>query len=382
MGEFGDLSGIVVNVRTGHVVSGHQRVATLPAACPIEEFTPATDEHGTAGYGVVRASGSEWRVRFVDWPEPRERIANLAANAPTIQGEFTEDVDALVAAAVEAFPELAEELRLEDIEAAVGDDPPPEPLDADPQPDRAAELQEQWGVARGDVWLCPSVDGAREHRVLCGDATDAADVAKVMDGQKAALCLTDPPYGVGLNYEGDYKDDDGEAYYNLMRGFWATCNSIAPIALLTVGNKYTNWWFATYPPDAFLIWYDKTKQSPHKAAHLCKSELVLVFGAVNERYPWDTIEVQGVRGDGLRELHRCPKPLELFQKLAEPQLTAVAPIVFDPFLGSGTTLIAAENLGRVCYGIEIEPKYVAVCLQRYQDAFGVTPVRESDRDRG
>src|SRR5690606_13889295 len=75
--------------------------------------------------------------------------------------------------------------------------PPPEP-----ETDRAEELQEKWGTERGQLWLIPSADGRRTHRLLCGDATAADDVARLLDGQRAHLAFTSPPYNVGANGKG------------------------------------------------------------------------------------------------------------------------------------------------------------------------------------
>lgn len=84
--EFGDLSGIVFNSRTGNLVAGHQRVKALREQygdLPIED-------------GIIRANGNLFFVRMVNWPPEKERAANITANSPTIQGEFTEDLQILM----------------------------------------------------------------------------------------------------------------------------------------------------------------------------------------------------------------------------------------------------------------------------------------------
>jgi len=137
--------------------------------------------------------------------------------------------------------------------------------------------------------------------------------------------------------------------------------------MITTGHKHINWFFRKNPV-GFLVWFDKTKQSPSNIAHLCKSELVLIFGKVYQRFAWDTMEIQQPRGDGLRELHSCPKPLELWEKILEPQTDAV--VVYDPFSGSGTTIIAAETTGRICHAIEISPAYVDLAVRRWEQFTG------------
>lgn len=228
------------------------------------------------------------------------------------------------------------------------------------QMDAAEELQAKWKVQRGDVWEIG------EHRLMCGD--NIKDAALFLDGNSFDICLTDPPYGVGYGYA-SHDDSDMELYWSLMEGLISIYKSFCDLLVCFVGNKNNNQWFSRFNPDSFLVWYDKTKQSPHKVAYLCKSELCLVFGKPKERWNLDTLEVNGVRGDGLRELHTCPKPVELFEKLIEKECYK---FILDPFLGSGTTMVAAERLGRKCYGMEIEPKYCAVILERMQQ-MGLEP---------
>lgn len=229
--------------------------------------------------------------------------------------------------------------------------------DAEPQVDRAAELLEKWKVKTGDLWQIG------EHRLLCGDSTRREDVKRVTQGENIDMVFTDPPYGV--NYEYSEHKDDPKEYEKLADGFWGACPD-APLKIITVGHKWNNYWFAKNP-QGFLVWFDKTKQSPSNVAHLCKSELILIFGKVYERFAWDTLEIEQPRNDGLRELHTCPKPLELWQKIIEVQIRAA--VIYEPFCGSGTTLVACQNLGRRGRAIEISPAYVAVTLQRMQDAF-------------
>src|SRR5690606_21222878 len=109
--EFGDLSGIVWNSRTGHLVAGHQRVDVLKESGAVFLTDPPRFVHGD----------DEFPVRVVDWDADTERAANLTANNPGIQGHFTADVDAIVAEIESAMPDLYESLRLDEI-AAQDDD--------------------------------------------------------------------------------------------------------------------------------------------------------------------------------------------------------------------------------------------------------------------
>src|SRR3990167_4281524 len=177
LSTFGDIAGIVWNTRTGHLVCGHQRVAEL------------TRLHGDLSIADGRATapdGESWAVRVVDWPLAREKAANVAANNPHVAGEFTEDVAALLTEIQAADEKLFAALALDKLGADYPLPPDEGLTDADAVPDVQAEA-----VSRtGDVWLLG------EHRVLCGDSTNAGDVALLMAGEKATLCLTDPPYSV------------------------------------------------------------------------------------------------------------------------------------------------------------------------------------------
>lgn len=94
--EFGDLSGLTYNIRTGNLVTGHQRRAKLPSNAPIVDFAKAKDKNGTIGYGYVEAKDQRYHVRFVDWNEVKEKAANITANNDAISGEWTPDVNVLL----------------------------------------------------------------------------------------------------------------------------------------------------------------------------------------------------------------------------------------------------------------------------------------------
>lgn len=209
------------------------------------------------------------------------------------------------------------------------------------------------------------------HRLLCGDSTDAACVDRVMGGETADACVTDPPYGVGLGYDA-HDDGDGERYWRLMREFFDLAASVSGVVIATVGHKHNTEWFRRFNPSTFCVWFDTMKQSPHPAAYLCKSELVLIFGKVPERWAWDTWQINSIRGDGLREYHPCPKPVALWAAILKPEAYR---LIYEPFSGSGTTIIASEQLQRRCFAIEISPAYCDVAVARFEKLTGEKAVR-------
>ena len=241
-----------------------------------------------------------------------------------------------------------------------------EPQDTEPQISRAEELRKEWGTCLGQMWQCG------EHWVICGDCTDLIIVKRLMGDEKADMVFTDPPYGIGYEYSGEYKDKGGEKYLSWCREWFDHLKKYTDLIIITTGWTYKSFWYSLNPYDE-LTWFDETKQSGGKSSHLRKSEPIFVFGKVKEKYAWDTLKNQGTRGDGLRELHTCPKPLSLISDIIEPQ-TTMASVVLDVFLGSGTTMIACENLGRKGRFCEIDPGYVAVALERFKTTFGIQPV--------
>ena len=232
-----------------------------------------------AGHGIAeaaRAEGyTELRADVIphNWSDARV-LAYLAADNELArhgdpdQEQLAAIVRDVMAAEGEALARLAagEQAALDAIlNAGNATD---ETADVGELVDKAAELQKKWNVARGDVWEIG------KHRLMCGDSTSAEDVAALMQGEQASMFITDPPYGVGYEYA-THNDNDENAYFDLCKGFMQQALTLGCFGVVTVGHKHNNWWFETFNPDSFLIWYDKTKQSPHKIAYLCKTELIL-----------------------------------------------------------------------------------------------------------
>ena len=204
------------------------------------------------------------------------------------------------------------------------------------------------------------------HRVMCGDATSEDDHDEVLAGAKPDLVLTDPPYGVGIEY-GQFEDTP-EAVLALLPKFLALVRRW-PVVLITSGVRLL--W--DYPrPDWILAWVHPAGMGSGPWGFTMLNP-VLVYGKdpyLRDRKGGrpDTIvmaaERQGIEG------HPVPKPAAVWRWFVERGSTQVGDKVFDPFLGSGTTLIAAEQTGRTCYGMEIDPRYVDVIRQRYADFVG------------
>ena len=214
----------------------------------------------------------------------------------------------------------------------------------------------------GDLWLLG------DHRLLCGDSTKAEDVARLMDGKKADAVVTDPPYGIGFGY--DTHDDGRDKWFDLMNQIIPRLRQMAPFVVMpSCAIDRLGWWYANHAPDWLMCWY---KGSP---GHVSKVgfndwEPHLVWGRPPKQMHdyWQTkcgFDVEG---------HPCPKPVEYAAWLVERAVDSNG-LIYEPFCGSGTTLVAAEQLGRTCYGMEISPAYCDVIVQRWEALTGRKAIR-------
>lgn len=238
----------------------------------------------------------------------------------------------------------------------------PDDADAEPQIDRAAELQEKWQTATGQLWAI----GA--HRLLCGDSTSAEDVGRVMGGEKAGFSFTDPPYNVGVSYTKETDDSKGRLDFIEWCKSWA---KFLPQKLcMTVGVKRLLWWRDILgDPQWTIAWVKMNGQSNTGLGGTNKWDPILIYGC----RPDNQIDLIEINNDYSEKLvsggdHPTPKPVELWIKVIE-RFCEVSEIVFEPFTGTGTTLLACQNLSRKCRAIEISPAYCAVILERMISAF-------------
>jgi DNA modification methylase len=196
LGEFGDLSGITYNTKTGQIVCGHQRLDGLR-----QKFGPMAIQRNADGTAFVQApNGETYRIREVAWPRAKQRAANIAANNPALQGRFT---DAIHPQLQEILAENAERFRaLRFGELQDREEPKPGKTPADALP----ELPTKPRTKPGDLYILG------RHRILCGDSTQDKDVERLMAGQRAHMVFTDPPYGVGYKTISDkiYKPIRGD----------------------------------------------------------------------------------------------------------------------------------------------------------------------------
>ena len=373
------------------VRDGNHRVMALRV---VKAAGPRPDEDKKWPPQGVTVKGADWLIDWIDLSHLNAQEATayaIAANRSVelasqddlrlsmlLQNIAVED-EKLLAATGYGGDDLDELLRFMD--------KPPEDVGA--QVDRAAELQEVWQVQRGDLWRIG------EHRLLCGDSTVREDVEHVMDGQRASLCVTDPPYGV--DYDAAWREsirpsnvsrvgkiqNDDISDWSLV---WSSLESdIVYIwhASLKTSDTALGLEAAGFKLRTFIVWAKPFPQigrgNYHWQHESCwyavkKGSNAAWIGDRKQTSVWDDITPIGDAygcNDEEQTPHATQKPLEC---MARPIRNHDAPIVYDPFGGSGTTMVAAEQLGRRCRMIEIEPKYCAVILERMSD-LGLKPER-------
>jgi DNA modification methylase len=218
--------------------------------------------------------------------------------------------------------------------------------------DEADLLREKWGVEEGQLWRLG------RHYLICGDCTDAEVVRKVMDGKAADLGMHDPPYGIdapnmtlGLGKK-EFKRED----FDRERVDISHLIGASKLCAIWGGNYYTD---VLPVSNDWLCWDKKNPNMGYSEFELAWSNFGKNTRIINHHW------------SGEEKVHPTQKPLPVIEwclGLVEGD------VVVDFYLGSGTTLIACERLGRECHGVEISPAYVSVALQRFYDYTGVTPV--------
>jgi DNA modification methylase len=310
-------------------------------------------------------------------PEQRLRLA-LADNRATELSSWDADrLKALQAEAPHLLQQLWTEQELTQFFASVRTEPTDGRTDPEAVPDERPTT-----IQRGDLFALG------RHRLLCGDSTYAGDVTRVLAGARPLLMVTDPPYGVaydpswraraGVNLNpyklGLVANDDRADWTDAWRLF---PGEVAYVwhAGLKAGIVGTSLEHAGFGLRAQIMWA-KDRLALSRGDYHWQHEpcwYAVRDGAAGHRTDdrtqstlW-TIPARDDAGHG----HGTQKPVECMRR---PMQNHVASDVYDPFAGSGTTLIAAEQLGRRCLAMEIEPRYVQVAIDRWEAFTGQSAV--------
>ena len=230
--------------------------------------------------------------------------------------------------------------------------------------DEIPEVKES-KVKRGDIWQLG------EHRIMCGDSTSSDDVAKLMNGDKADMVFTDPPYNVAFNgRSGKFdvikndklKDDDFNTFINEFANTLHTLD-------IKIKYIWCNWKFydvlkCKFNFNACIVWAKNVFGLGRGYRHqheFCLFEGKLDDGINNESDLWNIAKDS-------KYIHPTQKPTALAERAFGNHKNALS--VLDVFLGSGSTLIAAEKLKRKCYGMELDEKYCDVVIERWEQYTG------------
>jgi DNA modification methylase len=247
--------------------------------------------------------------------------------------------------------------------------------------DEIPEVKES-KVKRGDIWQLG------EHRIMCGDSTSSDDVAKLMNGEKADMVFTDPPYGVSYQSNMRTKTDKFEVLKNDDTFITEWINNL-PLYSNGFVFVWTSWkvlkqWieFCEGIGDlSNIIVWDKGGGGigDLKKTFSTDYEVALVYHRGAEIIGKRLGSVWSVGKDSASSyLHPTQKPVELVVMAIENILQRNK-IVLDLFLGSGTTLIAAEKLNRKCYGMELDEKYCDVIIERWEQFTGLKAIKNGTK---
>lgn len=390
MEEFGCVEPLVWNKRTGHLVGGHQRFKIL----------------------IARGDTSV-DVSVVDLALEREKALNIALNK--ISGSWDHAKLAALLDELVKVPEFDIGLTgfdLPDAEALIAQMLAGDAGHGNEQFDVEAELERARGgppvTKPGELILLGggrNADARLQHRLICGDCTDPAIITRLMDGQSAALMCTDPPYLVdydGTNHPGakhpsqrkpgkrSSKNKDWSGTYGVA---WDDADAQSELYPKFIAAALSN---ALAPTAAIYIWHASKRQAMLEEAMAEAGILVhcQIIWSKNRPvltrtwYAWQhepclmgwvqghkppkrdpkvlsTVwQVDTLPNGAERPDHPTPKPLELF-KIPMVQHTRAGEVCFEPFAGSGTQFIAAQMLGRRCFGAEISPVYCDLIVRRF-----------------
>lgn len=378
--QVGWVQQLVVNTRTGLLVDGHARLDL-----------------------ALRDGEKEVPVLYVDLSPDEEAL--ILATLDPISALAETDQDALAPLLEQArtadeglqffLDEMRQEITGHHVNGScevMDDDEAPEPNDL---------LLEKWRTEIGQLWIIPSLtQPGRVHRLLCGDSTNPRQVNHLLDGARPFLMVTDQPWGI--DYTPGWRDEQLSPTTAMWDG------PQARVAEGIQGDDRSDWAEAwnLFPGDVAYVWHGSlavvnTALGLVTAGFELRSHLIWTkqhFAVSRGHYHWKhepcwyavrrgaTAEWVGDRAqttvwDDIASLnplgrqeervdHPTQKPIEC---MARPMRHHAGDSVYDPFLGSGTSILAAETTRRACFALELDPRYVAVTLERLTNR-GMAPV--------
>jgi site-specific DNA-methyltransferase (adenine-specific) len=328
--RFGFGAPLLARQANGEIIAGHTR---LKAA--------------------IKLGLTEVPVRYLDLTESEAHALALADNKV---GELAEWDDAVLAEVLKGMAEAGDNIEglgwsSNDLQKMITEpgtedgevmEPPAEPI-----------------TKPGDLWLLG------DHRLLCGDSTKAEDVERVMNGERAGAVVTDPPYGMSFqsnHRKNQHAEIAGDGDETLL---------VHAIESDATHSKYIWCRWDNIPknpkPKSVVTWgKNNWSMGDLGHEHARQTEVCLFYAGPDHAWPSKRPTDLVIHARTGNDLHPTQKPVLLLAEV----IGWTSGLIYDPFLGSGTTLIAAEQLGRKCYGMELSPAYCDVIINRWETLTG------------
>jgi DNA modification methylase len=379
--KYGAARSVVVD-RNNRVIAGNKTVEAARAA-------------GVKSISVIETDGSSLvAVQRGDLDLKRDKKARELAIADNRVGEIDLEWNPEVLASLDI--DLKQFWNENELNVLLKDFRNAQLSAPKPKLDQAAELQKKWKTKRNQIWEIG------DHRLMCGDSTNGSDVAALMNGETGRLCATDPPYlvsydaknhpsknfsdGKNKDWKGRYADKQkseplGPFYEAFLRRALAVCEDDAAIYVWHASQRQVEVEKAMRDAGILvhqqIIWV-KNKPVLTHSFYMWQHEPCFFGWKQGKRpkrnpgdFPTTVWQIDVPVLPGVESRHPTEKPLGLF---TTPILlhTQVGDVCFEPFSGSGTHLCAAQNTGRRCFAMEIQPAFVAVAIERLSE-MGLEP---------
>lgn len=415
LAEYGDLGAIVFNRKSKQLVGGHQRVKLLSADAKVtitRKFEKPT-RVGTVAEGFVTFDddGERFKYREVSWSKQKEMAANIAANKGA--GDWDHALLTDWMKELEAFDSGFDmDLTMFDESERAGmfgttvkehSRTGPTGVDEDEIPEKAPARTKP-----GDIYVLG------RHRLMCGDSTDVKAIERLMNGEKADLCFTSPPYSDLRDYGGNLKLEPSHLgqFLNAPARIFAV-----NLGLIKRENEIIPYWEAYFQRAKeyglkLLSWNVWDKMQCGSVGHQTmmfplEHEWIFIFGkspvvlnkteetvwggigktgttrnkdgSLAEKRPKQVVGMYKPIGSVLRHFpeksrnrgcdHPAMFPVGFPQKYIEA-MTRENGVIYDPFGGSGSTMIACEKTDRKCFMMDIDPSYCDVIIERWENFTG------------
>lgn len=338
--EFGFTNPIIIDEDNG-IIAGHGRIM-------------AANKLGMDKVPCVQVSG---------WSEAQKKAYVIADNKLALNAGWDEEMLALE---FEELQDLGFDLEMTGFSLdEIGDIMPDDINEGLTDEDEVPEAPAEPVTIEGDIWMLG------EHRLMCGDSTDAGTVALLMDGQKADMVFTDPPYNVGFNGRSgkfDVIKNDNLAeneFEKLIDGMCKTIKALDP----SVYYIWCNWNFygilqGRLDYKSCIVWAKNVFGMGAGYRH--QHEFCLFNGKIDQAIKNES-DLWSIKKDS-KYVHPTQKPVELSVRAFGNHIKLIN--VVDLFGGSGSTLIGAEQTGRKAFIMELDPKYCDVIIKRWEEYTG------------